>query len=52
MTACTRGLGSSIGPAFHAHGGERETETFTALFATDPRNGAKPWALETFGEPR
>ena len=40
-----------IGPAFLAWW-RGETETFTALFAKDPRNGAKPWALETFGEPR
>ena len=29
----------------------RETETFTALFGNDPRDGSKPWALEQFGEP-
>ena len=29
----------------------REDEAFTALFANDPRDGSKPWALEQFGDP-
>lgn len=29
----------------------RDSEQFTALFPKDPRTPAKPWALETFGEP-
>lgn len=48
--AAAREAWQRIGPAFLAWW-RRENETFTTLFANDPRNASKPWALEQFGEP-